>query len=327
MRKRLMKSFDQFIDVHNMSDLEIATLSRDLQIDIAVDLAGLTYNPGLRVFLNRCAPIQVNWLGYAGTVGLHVLDYIIADRICIPEGRTTNFSERVVYLPNCFMVDDSRRMPSNKKFTRDEFNLPEDAFVYSCFNDSTKYNPKVFDSWLKILRKVDNSVLWIAENNPYFREKLFNQFTECGISSQRVFFAPKIDRMDDHLARYQICDLFLDTMPYNAHATAMDSLKAGVPVLTLIGQSFASRVAASLLNAIGLPELIAHNQEEYEAIAIELANNPDKLSMIKNKLQVNKTTMPLFNTKLFTNHLEDAYEQMYERYQSGLTPIEINVKN
>ena len=322
---RLRKGFDRFIDVDEMSDQEIAQFARELEIDIAIDLAGPTQYSRTGIFSYRAAPIQVNWLGYPGTIGADFIDYIVADKIIIPESHQQFYAEKIVYLPNTYMVDDSKRTASTKVFTREEFGLPKNAFVFCCFNNDYKFNPQVLDSWSRILLTVKNSVIWISENNEYFRSNIVAEFESRGIDHDRIIFAQRVEMMADHLSRYALADLFLDTHPYNAHTTALDSLKAGVPVLTLMGQSFASRVAASLLNAIGLPELITNTQEEYEALAIDLAMNPQKLTDIKLKLAKNRLTTPLFDTPLFTKNLEAAYIKMIEQYQADLEPEHISI--
>jgi predicted O-linked N-acetylglucosamine transferase (SPINDLY family) len=288
-------------------------------------LAGPTQYSRTGIFSYRAAPIQVNWLGYPGTIGVDYIDYIVADKIIIPEPHQQFYAEKVVYLPNTYMVDDSKRIPSTREFTRDEFGLPQNAFVFCCFNNDYKFNPQVLDSWSRILLTAKNSVIWISENNKYFKANLVTEFQSRGIDSDRIIFAQRVEMMADHLSRYALADLFLDTHPYNAHTTALDSLKAGVPVLTLMGQSFPSRVAASLLNAIGLPELITNTQEEYEALAIELAMNPQKLTDIKLKLVGNRLTAPLFDTPLFTKNLESAYIKMMEWYQADSQPDHISI--
>jgi predicted O-linked N-acetylglucosamine transferase (SPINDLY family) len=317
---RLRKGFDRFINVEDMSDLEIAKIARELEIDIAIDLCGQTEFAKTGIFSYRAAPIQVNWLGYPGTSGADFIDYIVADTTIIPESHQQFYTEKVVYLPDTYMVDDSMRIPSSRVFTREECGLPKNDFVFCCFNNSYKFNPQVLDSWSRILLRAENSVLWIPENNQHFKSNIVIEFEKRSIHSKRIIFAQRIELMADHLARSGLADLFLDTYPYNAHTTTMDSLKAGVPVLTLMGQSFTSRVAASLLNAIGLPELITTTQSEYEDKAIELAMNPQKLASLKKKLASNRLTAPLFNTPRFTKNLEAAYLKMYERYQAGSEP-------
>lgn len=325
MNLRLRKGFDKFIEVVDRSDQEIAQLARELGIDIAIDLAGPTQHSRTGIFSYRAAPIQVNWLGYPGTMGADSIDYIVADKTIIPTPSQHHYFEKVVTLPHTYMVDDSRRMPSTKIFTREECGLPQNAFVFCCFNNDYKFNPQVLDSWARILLTVNNSVIWIPENNNHFKVNITAEFRKRGINSDRIIFAQRVDLMEDHLARYYLADLFLDTHPYNAHTTAVDSLKAGLPVLTLAGKSFASRVAASLLNVVGLPELIANNPEEYEKLAIELANTPLKLADIRLKLANNRLTTPLFDTPLFAKNLEAAYLKMYERYQANLSPDHIYI--
>lgn len=323
MNLRLRNSFDQFIDVDSMSDAEIAQLARELEIDIAIDLTGSTQNCRTGIFAYRAAPIQVNWLGYPGTIGADFMDYIIADKTIIPDSCQQFYSEKVVHLPDTYMVDDSKRIASSKVFTREEFGLPKNAFVFCCFNNDFKFNPQVLDGWSRILLAVENSVLWLSENNEAFRANIKMESEKRGINASRIIFAPRVELMADHLARYALADLFLDTHPYGAHTTAVDSLKAGIPVLTFMGQSFPSRVAASLLNAINLPELITNSQEEYEALAIELAMNPNKLADIKLKLANNRLNTPLFNTPIFANNIETAYTKMHKRYQANLQPDHI----
>ncbi len=319
MRQRLEKSFDQFIEVGANSDVEIAKLSRDLNIDIAVDLKGFTQDARTGIFTYRAAPIQVNYLGYPGTLGADYIDYIIADKTLIPSEFQSCYSERVVYLPDSYQVNDRKRLISEKKFTRKELELPENSFVFCCFNNNHKILPEIFASWMRILKAVDGSVLWLLQDNSWAAKNLKKEADKQGIEPHRLVFSKRLP-LPEHLARHRQADLFLDTFPYNAHTTASDALWAGLPVLTLAGQSFASRVAASLLNAISFPELITTSQEEYEALAIELAITPQKLTDIKLRLAGNRLTTPLFDTPLFAKNLEAAYIQMYERYQAGLEP-------
>jgi predicted O-linked N-acetylglucosamine transferase (SPINDLY family) len=323
MNQRLRKAFDGFINVENMLDVEIAQLTRKLGINIAIDLSGHTLDSRTGIFSYRAAPIQVNWLGYAGTIGASYIDYIVADKTTIPESHQSFYTEKVVYMPDTYMVDDSSRIASSKTLEKRHFGIPDNSFVFCCFNADYKFNPDILNTWSRILLSVANSVLWIPENNKYFKSNITAEFQTRGIDPSRVIFSQKVDSMADHLARYHLADLFLDTYPYNAHSTALDSLKTGTPLITLIGQSFASRVAASLLNAIGLPELITNTQEEYEALAIKLAKNPQRLADIKSKLVNNRLTTPLFDTPLFAENLEAAYIKMMERYQADLQPDHI----
>lgn len=323
MRKRAEAAFDRFIDVRNLSDTDIANLSRSLEIDIAIDLGGFTGDCRTGIFALRAAPTQVNYLGFSGTMGAEYIDYLIADTTLIPESSRQYYSEKIVSLPGSYMVNQSNRQISDKVFTREELGLPTVGFVFCCFNNNFKITPAIFDGWIRILRKVVGSVLWLFEANPKAAENLIKEAVELGIKADRLIFANRIPLLSEHLARHRVADLFLDTLPYNAHTTTIDALWAGLPVLTCIGESFASRVAASVLNAIQLPELITSTQKEYEALAIELATNPEKLSAIRRKLEHNRLTTPLFDTRLFTRHIEDAYTEMYERYQSDLPPDHI----
>ena len=320
MRGRLVRAFDHFVNVETQSDMQIAELSRDLSIDIAIDLTGHTKDSRTGIFSYRAAPIQVNWLGYPGTMGADYIDYIIADKTIIPESHRVFYTEKIAYLPHTYMVDDSKRVASLRAFTKEECGLPENKFIFCCFNNDYKFNPQMLDCWSRILKSTEDSILWISENNELFKANIKIEFQNREIDPKRIFFAKRLESMTDHLARYALADVFLDTHPYNAHTTAVDSLKAGIPVITLIGESFASRVAASLLSAIELPELIANTQEGYEALAIELANNPDKLSEIKKRLAENRLIAPLFDTPLFTKNLEDAYIKMQERYTNNMEP-------
>ena len=326
MHKRVLSAFNQFIDVRLKSDKDIALMSREIGIDIAVDLGGFTgsHRPG--IFSYRAAPIQVNYLGYPGTMGAKYIDYIIADLTLIPIESEQYYSEKIVYLPNTYQPNDRNRLVAKKVFTKDELGLPKDSFVFCCFNSSFKITPDTFDGWMRILKAAKNSVLWLLEDNPIAALNLRKEAQVRGIDSSRLIFAKKMFR-PEHLARHQVADLFLDALPYNAHTTASDALWAGLPVLTCMGKSFASRVAASLLNAIELPELITTTQEQYEAKAIELATNPEKLKAIKYKLERNRFTTALFDTPRFTKHIQAAYKQMYERYQADLQPNNIYIEN
>ena len=319
MRQRLKTTFDQFIEVGKKSDIEIAQLSRSLNIDIAVDLKGFTQDSRTGIFAHRAAPIQVNYLGYPGTMGAEYIDYIFADKTLIPADSQSFYSEKVVYLPNSYQVNDRKRAISDKQFTRQDLGLPENEFVFCCFNNNYKILPATFASWMRILRGVDGSVLWLFQDNPWVVDNLKKESEKQGVAPNRLVFAERLP-LPEHLARHRQADLFLDTLPYNAHTTASDALWTDLPVLTLMGSSFASRVAASLLNAIGLPELITNTQGEYEALAIELATNPQKRAEIKLKLANNRLTTPLFDTPLFTKNLEAAYLKMHERYLAGLPP-------
>lgn len=325
MRQRLSVCFDGFFDVRNKSDIQVAQQSRDLGIDLAVDLKGFTHGSRTGIFANRCAPIQVNYLGYPGTMGASYIDYIIADKTLIPQQAQQHYFEKVAYLPNSYQVNDSKRKISYKTSTRKELELPDSGFVFCCFNNSYKILPFVFDTWMRIMKAVEGSVLWLLEDNAAASNNLRKEAEDRGIDAKRIVFAKRI-RLEEHLARQRNADLFIDTFPCNAHTTASDALWAGLPVLTCMGESFASRVAGSLLYAIGLPELVTETQSDYEALAIELGNNPDKVKAIKQKLEKNRLTTPLFDTPQFTKNIEAAYTKMYERYHSDLPPDHIYIE-
>jgi protein O-GlcNAc transferase len=321
LRRRLEDAFEHFLDVANKTDGEIANLIRENEIDIAVDLMGHTQNGRLGILARRPAPIQVHYIGYAGTIGTNYLDYILADSTIIPEGHRRFYAEQVVWLPDSYLASDNRRAISPRTPTRRECGLPEDGFVFCSFNNPYKIGPKIFKLWMRLLRATPNSVLWLSETNPIALNNLRREAERCGISLRRLIFAPKIPENSDHLARQRLADLFLDTLPYNAHTTASDALWAGVPVLTCLGETFAGRVAASLLRAIGLPELITTSPEDYEALALSLAGDPSRLASIKAKLTRNRDTYPLFDTKRFARHIEAAYATMWQNYMSGRPPI------
>ena len=324
MRHRVSSAFDKFFDVRDQSDKEIALLSRNLQIDLAIDLKGLTKYSRAGIFSWRAAPVQINYLGYPGTMGADYIDYLIADKVLIPEASQRYYSEKIAYLPNSYQVNDAKRKIADKAFTREELGLPSSGFVFCCFNNNYKITPTTFDGWMRILNKVEGSVLWLFEGNPSAADNLRKEAEQRGVDEKRLVFAKRIP-LPEHLARHRAADLFIDTLPCNAHTTASDALWAGLPVLTCTGEAFASRVASSLLTAIDLPELITTTQEAYEALAVELATNPERIKAIKQKLERNRLTTPLFDTQSFTKHIEDAYTQMVERYHADLAPDHIYV--
>jgi predicted O-linked N-acetylglucosamine transferase (SPINDLY family) len=273
----------------------------------------------------RAAPIQLSYIGYLGTMAAEYFEYLVADSTIIPKNKQQYYSEKIVYLPS-YQVNDTKREVSRKVFSREELGLPGHAFVFCCFNNNYKIKPATFDSWMRILTKVDGSVLLLLDANGTATKNLKKEATFRGVSLDRIIFCKRVPS-PYYLARYRVADLFLDTLPYNAGTTASDALRVGLPVLTQMGESFASRVAASLLNAVGLPELITTTPEAYESLAIELASNPQKLEEVKNKLLTNLPVSPLYNSKLFTQHIESAYQLMYQRHQDELTPDYIYIKN
>jgi protein O-GlcNAc transferase len=323
-RRRLENAFDRFVDVQAENDRDVALLLRELEIDIAVDLMGYTNNcrPGILAF--RPAPIQVNFVGFAGTMGADYIDYIIADRFVVPDDCRLFYTERVIYLPDTYFPTDSKQSISEYTPLRSEVGLPERGFVFCSFNNNYKILPPIFDVWMRLLKQVGDSVLWLVEDNAAAARNLRLEAEHRGVAPDRLVFAPRI-KLEDYLARLRVADLFLDTSPYNAHTTASDALWAGLPVITCAGASFASRVAGSLLNAMGLPELVTSNLQDYEALALELTRNPGTLARIRARLAQNRKSFPLFDTTGFCRHIESAYQTMWERYEGGKPPASFAV--
>ena len=324
LRKRLMKTFDVFRDVKHKNDKEIALLAREDEIDIAIDLNGYTSNLRTRIFAYRAAPIQINFLGYPGTMGSDFMDYIIADHNLIPEKSQKFYSEKPIYLPYTYMPTDNTRQISLKVITRKEMDLPEKAFVFCCFNNNYKITPEEFDIWMCILSKVKNSVLWLRKSNEWSEINLRKEAKRRNVDPDRLIFAKKLP-MEEHLARQKLADLFLDTFNFNAHTTASEALWAGLPVVTKMGSGFASRVAGSLLNAIDCPELITYSKVEYENLILALAQDTRKLKKIRKKIGINLLIKPLFDTELYTKNLENGFEQAYENRHKGKKIEVINV--
>lgn len=303
-RRRIVAAFDQFKIVSDLSDKAVAEQIRQDQIDILIDLTGYTKGARTGIFAYRPAPIQVNYLGFPGTMGAPFMDYIIADRVLIPEEHRQYYTEQVLYLPHCFQANDDKRVIAPPK-SKSHFGLPEDAFVFGCFNQSAKFTPILFEVWLSILRQVPNSVLWLIEDSPTQVENLRTYSQERGIDPNRLIFTGKLP-YPEHLARYTHIDLVLDTLPFNGGTTTSDALWGGAPVLTCIGQTFSGRMSASLLTAIGLPELITNTLKDYERLAIDLAAHPERLKALRQRLAQNRTSGSLFDTNAFTRNLEKS---------------------
>jgi protein O-GlcNAc transferase len=316
MRARLEKAFTHFFDLRQADDAEIAASLREFEIDLAIDLKGYTGGARPGILAYRPAPVQATYLGYPGTLAADYIDYLIADRVVIPEAQRSFYAERIVYLPESYQCNDSQRRISVRQFVRANENLPENAFVFCCFNGSNKIMPETFDVWMRILQTVENSVLWLLQEHPSATLNLRREAKARSVAPERLVFARRIP-LPDHLARLKLADLALDTLPYGAHTTASDALWVGVPVLTRIGKTFAGCVAASLLNAVGLPELVAHSAGQYHSLAMELAQNPALLAGIRTRLATNRETMSLFDTPHMTRNLEAAYIEMWNRHQIG----------
>lgn len=317
-RARLEPAFDRFLSLAGTPDRDVATLARRLEIDIAVDLGGFTRGARPRILALRAAPIQVSYLGFLGTMGAGFCDYLIADPVIVPPGSRRHYAEQIAYLPS-YQPNDRKRVIAPKVFPRAELGLPPSGFVFCCFNAHYKINPETLASWARILTAAPGSVLFLLGGNAAAERNLRRNAAELGVESERLVFGRRLP-FADYLARYRAADLFLDTLPYNAGATASDALWAGLPVLTCRGETFAARMGASLLTAVGLPELIAASRRDYEALAIGLAGDSPRMAAIRRRLAAARQTAPLFDTPAFTKNLEALYRRMYERCRSGLPP-------
>ena len=319
IRDRINRAVDEIVDITRLEDSEAAAAIREKKIDILVDLNGYVGRERQGIFRFRPCPNQVNYLGFPGTLGADYFDYILADPQVLPSHHEAFYNEKVVYLPDTYQVNDAGRRIAERVLTRAEAGLPERAFVFCCFNKNYKITPDVFDVWMRLLGKVGGSVLWLLEDNVAVTRNLRREAGQRGIAPDRLVFAARM-KSDEHLSRHRLADLFLDTLPINAHTTASDSLWAGLPVLTCMGNAFPGRVAGSLLNAVGLPEMITRDLESYEARALELATTPALLSEVRAKLARNRTSYPLFDTDRFRRHIEFAYATMRERVERGEPP-------
>ncbi|HWC62894.1 MAG TPA: tetratricopeptide repeat protein [Rhizomicrobium sp.] len=316
MRERLEKAFDKFVDISRLSDDAAAARIVAEEIDILVNLNGYFGERRMGIFARKPAPVQVNFLGFPGTLGASYMDYIVADAAVIPANEHRYYTERVVTLPDSYQANDSRRAIAKEAPGRAACGLPDSAFVFCSFNQSYKLAPEIFARWMTILKNVPGSVLWLLEGHPRLAENLRREAEAQGVAAHRIVFAPMI-RNDEHLARLRLADLFLDTLPYNAHTTASDALWAGVPLVTCRGTTFPGRVAASLLQAVGLGELVTEDLDAYECLAVTLAVEPERLAACREKLNQSRLSLPLFNTARYCRHLEEAYQIMVESYTKG----------
>jgi len=325
IRARLIRAFDQFHDVRSKGDREVAALLNDMQVDIAVDRSGYIMNARPGIFAARPAPIQVNYLGFPGTLGAGFYDYILADATVLPFDRQPFYTEKIVHLPDSYQGNDSKRRIAARTPTREEAGLPTKGFVFCCFNNCYKITPPVFDIWMRLLQRFEGSVLWLFRDRATAETNLRREAAARGIDPARLVFAGRVP-LDEHLARHRLADLFLDTLPYNAHTTASDALWVGLPVVTCCGQSFAGRVAASLLRAIGMPELVTDDLEAYERLALRIASEPAVLRELGERLRRNRLSHPLFDTDRYRRHIEAAYLRMWERWQHGEAPASFAVE-
>jgi len=325
MRARLEKAFDRWINIAGLSDEQAVDVIRDAGIDILVNLNGYFGRVRMGVFARRAAPIQVNYLGFPATLGAPYIDYIIADKVVIPPAEQSFYDEQVVYLPDTYQANDNQGRPFAATPTRAEVRLPEKGIVFCSFNTAYKLTPETFDSWMRILQQVDGSVLWLLESAAPYADNLRREAEARGVAAGRLIFAPDLPT-DEHLARLQLADLFLDGLPYNAHTAGSDALWAGVPLITRKGTTFPGRVAASLLGAISLSELVTDTPAEFETLAVKLAKDPKALKKLRDKLAKNKSKTALFDTDHFRKNIEAAYTKMWERWLAGEKPKGFAVK-
>jgi protein O-GlcNAc transferase len=325
LRKRLTPAFDEFLDLRIWDDERIAQEIRRREIDVLVDLMGFTESSRPGIAARRVAPVQSGFLGYPGTSGGDFIDYLIADPTVVPPGTDAWYSEKIIRLPHCYLPQDGSRLVSGIEVSRNAAGLPERGFVFCCFNHSYKIGPEIFDIWMRLLRNIPGSVLWLNNAHPVAQRNLLEEARARDVAPERIVFAPFVAADSEHLARLRTADLFLDTPGYTAHATASDALLAGLPVLTISGDRFAARVGASLMRAIGMEELIASDLQRYEELAIDLACEPSRLAAIRRKIAENSHTRPLFDTRGFTRHLESAYQMMVEYSRQGLEPVSFSV--
>ncbi len=317
LRQRMVDTFDHFIDARLMDSRKIAELMREMEVDVAIDLAGFTADSRSEVFGMRPAPVQVNYLGYPGTMGTRYMDYIVADRHVIPPEHAQFYNDKVVYLPDAYLPAASGLKIADRTPTRAECGLPEVGVVFCSFNHDYKIAPHVFAVWMNLLREVPGSVLWLMSRSPLSQENLRKEAAARGVAPERLVFAQRVPMVEDHLARYRQADLFLDTHPYNAHTTCADALMAGLPVVTCMGGAFPSRVAGSLLHAAGIPELVTHSLADYEALALQLARDPARLAALKAKLIASQPTNALCDADSFCRNLEAVYTSMWRQAQLG----------
>lgn len=322
--QRLVETCDRYRDVHRLSDAEIAKLAREDGLDIAVDLKGYTKNARPEIFASRAAPVQINYLGFPGTMGAPFIDYLVADPVLIPDSHQAHYCEKIVYLPHSYQPTDDSRIIPNDPSSRSDHGLPDAGFVFAAFNATYKIQPRDFAIWMRLLLAVEGSVLWLFRSNGPAEANLKKAAAAHGIDPARLVFAPPLPHLQ-HLARHRNADLFLDTFACNAHTTASDALWAGLPLVTRIGEQFAARVAASVLTAAGLPELVTQSDEDYEALALSLARDPGRLGALRHKLVSTRASAPLFDSLAYTRDLEAAYRAVHQRWIDGEAPAVVRI--
>ena len=324
LQKRIIKCFDSFHKINELNDEDVLNLSKKIQIDIAIDCMCHTGKSRFQLFVKKIAPIQINFLGYPGTSGSEFVDYIVADKVIIPEQNQKYFTEKIIYLPDTYQANEDKKKISEKNFVRKDFGLPDDKFVFCSFNQNRKINPKVFGLWMSILLKAKDSVLWIMKDSEISKNNLKDFAVKSGIDVNRLIFTDIVP-LGEHLKRLQLADLVLDTFPYNAHTTCSDALRVNLPIITLKGESFASRVAASLLNSINMSELVTESTEDYENLALKIFSDNDYFENIKSKIKENKILSNLFNSAVYTKNIEKAYTIAYQNFIKGESPKNIEL--
>ena len=323
--EEVKNSFDRFFDISQIATEKIIQLVKDLKIDIAVDLMGFTKSNRYQIFSDRCAPIQVSYLGFAGTTGLKNMDYLIADENVINNNYRRYYTEKIIYLPNSLMPNNENQKISKKKFAKSDEGLPENSVVYCCFNKHYKITPKIFDIWVDILKNVENSILWLNSAEDHTKKNIFDYSEKRGLNPKKIFFTKRSLSYPEYLSKHQLADVFLDTNPFSAHSTGCGSLIAGVPIVTVLGKSFANNVCASILSSLCLKELICKDFDEYKNKAINLGKNPEKLLNLKKKIKNNIVEKPLFNSKSYTKNLEKAFSQIYEVKKKKLQAEDLRI--
>ncbi len=322
---RIRKSFDKYCDVSALSPRAGAQRIADDGVDILIDLTGNMLSGPKSIIPRRPAPIQVNYLGHPGTTGSREMDYIIVDKIIVPREQQKWFTEALIYMPECHQVNDRKRATGSAPKSRTEYGLPEEGVVYCSFNETKKITPDVFEAWMRILARVPGSVLWLASQKTGTADNMRRHVAACGIDTERVIFAERIPNHNDHMSRYRVCDLYLDTLLYNGHTTASDALWVGCPVLTTLGNTYQTRVAASLLDAMGMPEMVAPSLAGYEDLAVRVGHDAAFRAALRAKVETNRLSSPLFDTPRFTRHLEWAFEHMWDAYVDGRSPTAFDV--
>src|SRR5258708_5721704 len=326
MRARLASAFDRLVDIRALSHLDAARTIHADRIDILIDLKGYTHHARPAISAYRPAPVQVSYLGYPATMGADFIDYIIVDPFVVPQDQQPFFSERLVHLPGSYQVNDRKREMAGAAGSRQDWGLPAGALVFCSFNNSYKISPAIFDIWMRLLRSVPGSVLWLLETNDLVKDNLRLEAGKRGVEAGRLIFAPIVSPAE-HLGRHRHADLFLDTLPCNAHTTASDALWAGLPVLTCSGDTFAGRVAGSLLVATGLAELVTGSLEDYEGTALALARDPQRLGALRDRLENNRGASALFDLPKSTANIEAAYARMWQTWSSGQEPAAFSIES